>query len=132
MNRIVTAVLLSGALLAGSALAGEAKDGKPQELKGYSRTGEMSNCIDSRRLDQVKILNKTQILFEMIDGRYYLNEPVRCPSLRKNYALKYDVTVSQICNTTIVTLLDTGGGLHTMGSCGLGQFERVEKNVAAK
>ena len=131
MNRVLTATLLSAAVLAAPAMAGETKADKPA-LEGFTRTGEMSNCIYSRQLDQVKILNKHQILFEMINGKYYLNEPENCPGLNKRYALKYDATIGQLCNTTIVTLLDTASGIHNQGSCGLSQFERVEKNVAAK
>ena len=132
MNRVLTATLLSAAVLAAApALAGEAKGDKPA-LEGFTRMGEMSNCIYARQLDQVKILNKHQILFEMINGKYYLNEPENCPGLNKRYALKYDATIGQLCNTTIVTLLDTASGIHNQGSCGLSQFERVEKNVAAK
>ncbi len=132
MTRTLIAALVSGAMLALPAVAGEAKaDGKP-ELAGYTRTGEMTNCIYSRQLEQVKILNGKQILFEMTGSRYYLNEPKSCPTLRKRYALKYDATIGQLCNTTIVTLLDTASGIHNQGSCGLSQFERVEKNVAAK
>jgi hypothetical protein len=111
-------------------MAGEAKT-EQEPLVGFTRTGEMTNCIYSRQLDQVKILNKKQILFEMLNGKYYLNEPTSCPSLRKRYALKYDSTIGQICTTTIVTLLDTGSGLHYQGACGLGKFEKVEKAVAA-
>jgi hypothetical protein len=131
MTRVLIAALLSSALLGGTAGAGDTKDETPA-LAGFTRTGEMSNCINSRQLDQVKILNKTQILFEMQNGRYYLNEPKSCPTLRKRYALKYDATIGQICSTTIVTLLDTAAGIHYQGSCGLGQFQKVEKNVAAR
>jgi hypothetical protein len=131
MTRVLIAAFLSTALTSGAALAGEAKT-EQVPLVGYTRTGEMSNCIYARRLDQVKILNSTQILFEMHGGDFYLNEPTSCPSLRKRYALKYDSTIGQICTTTIVTLLDTGSGIHYQGTCGLGKFEKVEKIVAEK
>lgn len=131
MTRVLIATLLSTALMGGAALAGEEKTEKPP-LVGFTRTGEMHNCIYARRLDQVKILNDSQILFEMLGGQYYLNEPTSCPTLRKRYALKYDSTIGQICTTTIITLLDTASGIHYQGTCGLGKFEKVEKIVAEK
>jgi len=130
--KCVLIIALTSAVAAGAAFAGEAKKDETPELVGYTRTGEMENCIYARQLDQVKILNSKQIIFEMTNGRYYLNEPKSCPTLRKRYALKYDASIGQICSTTIVTLLDTAGGIPYQGSCGLGKFEKVEKAVAAK
>ncbi len=131
MKRVLIAGLLSSAFLAAPAAAKQA-DGEKPELAGYTRTGQMSTCIYARQIEQVKILNGKQILFEMTNGRYFLNEPEHCPTLRKRYALKWDATTGQVCNTTIVTLLEPSAGLHHQGACGLAKFERVEKNVAAR
>jgi hypothetical protein len=99
-------------------------------LDGYTRTGETSNCLMINRIQNTRILSKTQILFEMLGNEDYISEPENC-NLRKTYALKYDATINQLCTTTIVTLLDPGaGGPTQVGSCGLAPFEKLTKTKA--
>ena len=109
------------------ALAAPALAADKPEIKGYTRTGETTNCLTANLIRESRILSKTQILFEVAGGDHYISEPENC-NLRKNYALKYDATINQLCTTTIVTLLDTStGGPMTMGSCGLAPFEKLAK-----
>lgn len=125
MKKIIAALGLSLAMLAPAA----ASDKAP--LDGYTRTGETTNCLTINRIRESRILSKTQILFEMLDGDRYLSEPENC-NLRKTYTLQYDATTNQLCTTSIVTLLDSGaGGLHNAGGCGLAPFEKLTKVEAA-
>lgn len=124
--KTILSVLGLGFALAAPALAAD----KP-EIKGYTRTGETTNCLMVNQIRESRILSKTQILFEMSGGTRYVSEPENC-RLNKRYALKYDATINQLCTTTIVTLLDTStGGPMTVGSCGLAPFEKLAKNPAS-
>ena len=99
---------------------------------GFVRTGETDTCVSVRRLDSTKILNSKQILFTMKNGDTWLNEPGGCPGMSKNAALAYEVHAGQICNTTIVTLIEPAGAMPSVrGSCGLSKFEKLERQSAA-
>ena len=129
--RIAAVIALAGLAALAPAYAGEAKTAAP-ELAGFVRTGEMETCLSTHRIDSTKILNKEQILFRMKGGDTYLNEPDSCPGLSKFSALSYEVHASQICNTTIVTLIEPAGtGASVRGSCGLSKFEKLERKTAA-
>lgn len=107
-----------------SALAEE----KPaKELQKYNRTGQYVTCLTSHQIRESQILNSTQILFKMNGGDAYLAEPKSCSGLSRNLALSYDATTGQLCNTTIVHLLDTSSPVPTRGSCGIDRFEKLEK-----
>jgi hypothetical protein len=100
-------------------------------IEGYTRTGETENCLTINRIKESRILGKNQILFEMLNNDRYVSEPENC-NLRKSYTLKYDATINELCTTTIVTLLDNGGGgLMNAGGCGLAPFEKLAKTEAA-
>lgn len=99
---------------------------------GFVRTGETETCLSVHRLDSTKILNRDQILFKMKNGDTWLNEPAGCPGLSRNSALAYEVHANQICNTTIVTLVEPSGTMPSVrGSCGLSKFEKLERQSAS-
>lgn len=97
---------------------------------GYTRTGIFETCIQTQQIRTSRILNRSQILFEMVGGEAWLNEPKNCPALSKSLALAYDSTTGQLCTMTIVTLVDPGSAVATRGGCGLEKFERLEKSAA--
>ncbi len=128
----MSAAVLGCALfaLAPAALAAEAAADDPALAK-YTRTQSFENCLDTRRIESARILNRRQILFEMTGSDAYLNEPENCPSLSKSVTLAYDATTGQLCTTTIVHLVDTGTGGGERGSCGLAKFQKLEKKPAS-
>jgi hypothetical protein len=103
-----------------------AKKTDAPELSAYHRTGHMESCLTAHTIRSTEILNDHQILFHMIGGTTYLTE-ADCPSLNRSLALSYDVTPDVLCNSTIVHLLDTSTPVHDRGTCGLSQFELLEK-----
>lgn len=113
----------------GTAAAGEKPKDDARELAGYVRTGKTETCLRASNISSTQILNTHQILFKMRNGSDYLNEP-DC-RLSKSYALSYDVTVGQVCTTTIVRLLETGSSAMERGSCGLSPFMELQKKTAA-
>lgn len=132
-----TIVTLLGLAAAGLVVyaAGAKEEGAPADapaLANYERTGAFENCLSVNRIDYSRILNKRQILFEMIDNEVYLNEPKACPGLGSFVALRYDATSNLLCNTTAVTLIDTSSSVPMRGSCIIGRFEKLKTKVAAQ
>lgn len=129
--RIAVLAVAAGLAALLPALAGEAKTDAP-ELAGFVRTGQLESCLSTTRLDRTEILNREQILFRMKGGDTYLNEPKGCPGLSKHAALSYEIHTNQICDTTIVSVIEpVGTDAMVRGSCGLSKFEKLEKKTAA-
>ena len=89
-------------------------------------------CIDSRRISSTQIIDQQNILFTMRDRTIYHNElPRKCPGLRRGKTFSYRTTISRLCNTDSITLLDTFGMGMTRGpSCGLGKFRPITQEEA--
>lgn len=106
------------------------REGRRPELRATPAPAA-ATALMVRRINHTKILNDHQILFEMNGGETWLNEP-SCAGLTKHVALSYEVHSGQICDTTIVTLVEPAGGLNDVrGSCALSKFEKLERKVAA-
>jgi hypothetical protein len=48
--------------------------------------------------------------------------PNSCPGLASENAFTYKTSLSQLCSTDIIYVLETAGGLHRGAGCGLGHF----------
>lgn len=91
---------------------------------------EPQRCIALSRIDNVDVLDNKRIVFEMVGGGYYLNElPHACPGLRRDSAIMYRTSLSELCDLDVITVLDSlGGGLRPGASCGLGRFHAMEED----
>ncbi len=99
-----------------------------QALDKYNRTGQFEKCLPLNRIQHSRILNDHQILFEMTGGDDFLNEPKSgCPSLSPSYALTYETSIHQLCNTQIVRLIEPSSSVPERGACNIAQFERLTK-----
>jgi len=125
--RTAAAIFASGLLALGTAFAADQTD----TPAGYVRSGETEHCLQTRRIDSLRILNKTQILVEMNNGERYLQQPRSCSPLRKQYVFAYEVFGGQLCDTTQVTLHDAGLDFGVTGICIFDKFEKLEKQSAA-
>lgn len=128
-------ILVSGAflILTGSAAcAADSAPAKPDapELLKWKRTGEYTTCLTIHSIRESRILNSHQILFTTGANSAYLAEP-DCPALSSNLALSYDATLDQLCNTTIIRLIESGSPVPNRGSCSIDRFERLEKKQPA-
>ena len=122
----IAAVAVAG--FAFSACAADApQTGESPDLAKYNHTGKYETCIRSHEIRNSRILNKTQILFEMGGGRAYLGEANHCPGLSRDLSLVYDATIDQLCTTTIVHLVDFSTPVGQRGSCGIDRFEVLDK-----
>jgi len=98
-----------------------------KELEKYNRTGQFETCLTNNRIRETQILNSKQILVKMNGDEAYLAEPKSCPGLSRGVTLSYDASLNQLCNTTIIRLLDTSSPVSSRGSCGIERFEKLEK-----
>lgn len=115
--------------VAASAAAYGAKLTTEDLMKTYEKTDKVEACIPLRSIHQTRILDKTNILFEMDNGRRYLNTlPVNCGGLTPYRAISYRTSLSQLCNTDIITVFEPGQPApNSYGSCGLGKFTELKK-----
>lgn len=101
--------------------------------QAFEQTGESSNCINTRRIRDSKIIDKEHILFRLSHGEYALNKlPHTCHSLRKGKAFAYAPISQQLCSVDTITVLDNNyfRGYRLSGPrCGLGQFSTVKKRL---
>lgn len=96
-------------------------------LKNHLRTGKYEHCLTNHRINDIRILNDHQILFSMTGGEAYLAEPKHCSGLSKGLALAYDATLDELCNTTIVHLVDPSSPVPQRGTCGIDRFEKLKQ-----
>jgi hypothetical protein len=103
----------------------QAEPAKKSRLDDFVATGEVKNCISITRIDRSDVLDDQTIIFEMKGKDYYVNRlPYRCPQLGFEERYSYATSLTQLCNTDIITVItSTGRG----ASCGLGMFEKIEK-----
>ena len=121
MALIVTASLLIG----GAGVAVAKRDRNPPEAK---EAGKPLSCVPLRQIRETRVYGDETIDFRMIGGKTYRNKlPYSCPQLGFEERFSYTTSLSVLCSTDIITVLNTtGGGLNRGASCGLGEFQPVE------
>ena len=116
------APLLLLALLA--AAPGTARD--RDRVPVATPAGKAESCIPLRSIRQSHVRSDSVIDFEVNGGKVYRNVlPNGCPGLGFNESFAYQTSLSQLCSTDIITVLQQGGGIQRGASCGLGQFQPV-------
>lgn len=99
---------------------------KPDNLVAV---GDPVNCIDINRIRSSRVRDDRTIDFEMNGREIYRNTlPHSCPGLGFEQRFAYKTSINQICSVDIITVLQTAGpGLMQGASCGLGQFQKMQK-----
>lgn len=127
----VTFAALAG--IAGGAHAGvdEISTKAADMLSRYEPTGEVENCVQMRRIDQIRGAGRDLLLVELTNGQYYVNQTNgACESAsRINQRLEFKTTVSMLCSGDIVTVVDNSSNIMT-GTCSLGRFEKLREKKA--
>jgi hypothetical protein len=124
LRTFVASVLALGLL---SFAVGDVGAGAKDALAGYQRTGELKDCIPTSRIAAVRIIGKRQILFDMLGGDDYLNEPAHCVALEKTDALVYERWVEPLCTPQAIEVRTPGSAVPSRGPCYLAKFERLER-----
>lgn len=115
-----TAAALCGLLIAVGAGAETAAPAKAE------------HCIPLSQIRNTRIVNDSTLLFYTSGGKIYKNTfPHRCSGLRSADTFMYRTSQSQLCNLDIITVLNRiGSGFMPGPSCGLGDFEPIDKAAA--
>ena len=91
-------------------------------------TGPAESCVSLTQLRDSRVRDDFTIDF-MRDGRRGWRNvlPNRCSGLKSRDSFTYKTSLSQLCSTDIIYVLENYGGSLERGSgCGLGQFVPVE------
>lgn len=130
--------LLLLALVAGQAVSEE----KPATaVQGQGRAEHKmpegaQRCVSLHAIRNTRVIDASTIVFELGGNKALVNRlPRKCPGLAFEKRFSYKTSLSQLCNTDVITVLtNIGRG----ASCGLGYFEpwvapeKVDKPAAGK
>lgn len=91
-------------------------------------TGPAESCIPIVQFRETRIRDDWTIDFIRDNRRAWRNTlPQRCNGLKSADAFSYKTSLTQLCSTDIIRVLDRmGGDLHEGAGCGLGPFVPVE------
>jgi hypothetical protein len=88
--------------------------------------GAPQSCVSLTQLDETRIRDDWTIDF-FSNGRVSRNALTdRCSGLKANNAIAYETSLSQLCSTDIVYVLEKAGDLRRGATCVLGQFVPVK------
>ncbi len=95
----------------------------------YVANGQAVDCIPIRSIRNSNVRDDRTIDFQVSNRKIYRNTlPQSCPSLGFEKRFSYRTSLSQLCSVDIITVLTNyGPGLQPGASCGLGQFQPMEK-----
>ena len=90
-------------------------------------TGQPISCIPLAQINETRVRDAWTIDFISSGRRAWRNSLTsRCPGLRSNNAITYETSLSQLCSTDIVYVLETTPTPRRGAACSLGQFVPVE------
>lgn len=96
-----------------------------EEMAKYIQTDTFENCIRNRSIKSTKVLDDSNIIFEMRNKKVYLNTlSHRCHSLGFTRQFAYWPRGNRLCGYDFISVFDSIG---SRGRCGLGKFELLEK-----
>ncbi len=101
---------------------------RPAVAPAAKIVGEAQSCVQLTDLRESRIRDDWTIDFIRSGNRAWRNIlPQRCSGLKFDDAFTYETSLSQLCSTDIVYVLNrTGGSLQRGAGCGLGKFVPVE------
>jgi hypothetical protein len=101
---------------------------KPSKAPAARVVGDAVSCIPIVQIRSSRVHDDRTIDFDMGGGKIYRNTlPNSCPSLGFEEAFTYETSLSQLCSTDIIYVLQRYGSEVRRGAgCGLGQFVPVE------
>lgn len=126
-----TALLAPVATIATIALAAcsqERPADRPAVTPAAQVIGEAQSCIPLTQARSTRIRDDYTIDFEGPGDKVWRNTlSNRCSGLKSADKFTYETSLSQLCNTDIIYVLnDYGGSLQRGAGCGLGQFVPVK------
>lgn len=124
--RVIAAGTLSMLALAGCTQERPAE--RPAVSPAASVVGEPVSCIPITSIQSTRIRDDWTIDFMGAGNKIWRNTLTsRCPGLKSEDAFTYKTSLTQLCNTDIVYVLQRlGNDLQRGAGCGLGDFVPVE------
>lgn len=106
------------------AVPGAAAD-KRNQVPEAVEAGKPLDCLPLNQIRESRVRSDQVIDFVTRGGKVYRNTlPQSCPRLGFEERFGYRTTISQLCSTDIITVLNIGGPPQG-ASCGLGKFQPV-------
>jgi len=90
--------------------------------------GPAQSCISLAQIRSTRIRDDFTIDFMGAGDNVWRNTlPNRCPGLKSADAFSYETSLTQLCGTDVIRVLERMGGTPRPGTaCGLGQFVPVK------
>ncbi len=106
----------------------EISEATAAKLAEFEKTGDVTNCLQLRAIDQIKPLDERNFLIEVGSNNYYLAElSSSCNGADSTFnRLEYTTSLSSLCRGEIIRVVDNSSGF-TVGSCGMSDFQKLEK-----
>lgn len=132
----IRSLILATALLGAASQASPASDAAQVKAEAEITkilagrvAGKPVSCVSLNQLGPSQTVDRTAIIYGQ--GRtLYLNRlPNGCPGLTRFTFPVVKTSLSQLCSSDIITLVDQGSHM-TAGSCGLGEFVPYTKPKA--
>lgn len=125
---LVAATLAIGLLSGCAADEGMKQPSRTDTVPAAKAVGKAVSCIPLTQIRESIVRDDKTIDFRMTGGRVYRNVlPYSCSGLGFERAFTYSTSLSQLCSTDIIRVLEhTGGGVRPAAACGLGEFQPVE------
>jgi hypothetical protein len=113
--------------LAGNGPASGGADGHARNLPAATPNGKPLSCVSITSLGDSEVRDDWTIDFHSGGKQWYrVTLPQRCNGLGTYRSFKYETSLSELCNTDIITVMEYGGpGGGPRGSCGMGMFQPV-------
>jgi hypothetical protein len=101
---------------------------RPSKAPAARVVGEAVSCLPITSIRSSQVHDDRTIDFDTGGGKLYRNTlPNSCPGLGFEEAFTYETSLSQLCSTDIIYVLQRYGSEVRRGAgCGLGQFVPVE------
>jgi hypothetical protein len=85
--------------------------------------GDPVSCLPLHQYSDTRVRDDYTIDFMRNSREGWRNTlPNRCPGLAAENAFTFKTSLTQLCSTDIIYVLETAGGLHRGAGCGLGKF----------
>ena len=116
-------LLLLGGLLSSSFTSVDAQDADDEQRR----------CIPRARIDRTEVIDDQTIAFYLKPDDIYINRLRRaCSRLERAGRFSYRMSTSLLCANDLITVLeDSGIGLASGPTCGLGTFRPADEEFVA-
>ena len=124
---LVAALFLSAC--AGTPRYTDAEVARIYEVLRASAAAESTRCLSTSRYQSVEVIDDRHLLFKGSGNRGWVNElRNRCPGLRRNDVLLFELNTSQVCQLDTVTTIDRGMWIwrNAGPTCTLGPFRQID------